>query len=96
MTGGCPYKKDAHTGRGPCDNEDRNWVIHLKTKERQRLSAKPQKPWERPRTPCPSQPSEGAPTPCHILILDFYRPELGGNQFLLFKPPHTLVGGPLL
>lgn len=45
-----------------------------------------QKPGEGPETDSLSETPEGI-NPAHTLVLDFWPPELGGNKFLLLKPP---------
>ena len=75
-----------HTGRTPCEDEGRDWVMLPQTKKLRRLPTNHQKLGEEQGTDYPSQPSERT-KPAHTLILDFWPPELCEDKFLLVKPP---------
>ena len=59
-----------YAGRIPCEQNGRDWVMHLQAKQHQRLLVDHQKLWKKHGPDSPSQVSEGANF-ADILISDF-------------------------
>lgn len=86
VRGGLVTEADKHTGKMPCEHEDRNWHTASEAKEHQRMSADRHKLQLRHGTDTPLQSSEENNT-ANTWTVNFSPPEIQVNTLLLLQPP---------